>query len=159
MAAAEQKQLKRTWVYLGNPVVCPDCGHPTPIFSGSLLGYPKGATVGHTATFHAIARYLQMHRSKSRTKGGRAKVTVPCTCLRTPAKLFFVEVEAGNMLGPWCAGCVYFHILNTLGGEIRDDFRVYVVPVVEGVKAFEGLLLPEHAKPKEEARGPEPPPF
>jgi hypothetical protein len=161
MSATTQKQLKRTWVYLGSPMICPDCGHPTPVNLGSLLGYPKEVTtVGHTATLHAIARYLQTHRKKSRTASGRAKVTVPCTCNRVPAKLFFVEVEPGQVLGPWCAGCVYYHILNTLGGEVRDDFPIYVVPVYEGVRMFEGLLLPEEPKFTEEARGrPDPPPF
>jgi hypothetical protein len=148
--AAVQRQMKRTWVYVGSPMLCPDCGHLTPILLGSLLGYPKdGLTVGHRATFHLIAHYLQAHAKKSRTAGGRAKVVVPCTCGRKPTKLFFIEVEPGQIIGPWCAGCAYYHILNTMGGEIRDDFPVYVVPVVEGVKLYDGLLLPEEPKHKE----------
>jgi hypothetical protein len=155
-----QKQLKRTWVYAGGLIKCPDCNTITPLLMGSLLGYPKDSLVlGNEETIHSIARYMQAHLHRTHTAGGRAKVEVPCTCGRKPAKLFFVEIGPGEVLGPWCAGCVYQHILHTLGGETREDFPIYIVPVTEGTKMFAGLVLPEYAPPKEEASGPEPPPF
>ena len=133
MAAASVKQLKRVWVHVGGKGGRLPDGTPTPILIGSMLRTPDLTTVPalHLETVQAIGRFVAKRLGQH-----TAQVALGCTCGRSPPKLFFVEVALGKVIGPWCGGCVYWHILNTLDGQVRDDLPVYVIPVKEGLKWF-----------------------
>jgi len=120
----KQKHRYKLHLSVGEAGLCPDCGEETPFRRASLLGEcEKGPWTIDAFVLRALSASL--------------KKLVCKTCRGKPAKLHWIDLGEGAVLGPYCSTCLR---------EQRDDLPVYVAPSSQDTLRH-ALFITKHAPP------------
>jgi len=123
------------------PVPCPDCGLPTPIVVGSLLGTIHVLPVDADRVREVLLSYrnqwkqqLEMHQHRRRVGQRTTTMTVNRTglvcsrCAYVRPTLFWLDIGS-RLPDPLCLGCARHHVWKDLEGDdgLRIDLRVFLM--------------------------------
>lgn len=138
-------------VFKGRAYMCPDCGKDSLFSVGSTGGIPPGKQISLDRDMALrVFQYFRANKGEDVRKryvkdergqyahspdGAFVQVErktpyVACRCAsKEVTALFWIELDANSVAGPWCRYCFKKNEAKLFGEEHTQDLRVMIAPV------------------------------